>query len=75
MTLSITSATPGGLLDISEIRQIFYGNDAVDLNLCNPDTYTYAVYTDDKQTPINLTSNNVTFSLIHKSKSVPALKV
>jgi hypothetical protein len=71
-TLSLTNSTAGGLLDISEIRQIYYGNNATDLNLCSPDSYTYVIGANQT---ILLNGTAASFTLTHKTARLPDLMV
>lgn len=71
-TLSLTNSTTGGLLDISEIRQIYYGNSATDLNLCSSDSYTYVIAANQT---ILLNSTAASFMLTHKTNRLPDLMV
>jgi hypothetical protein len=70
-TLNIKSSS-GAPLNISEVRQIFYGG-AGDLNLCDSTSYTYIIKTDVNNTAVNLTTNHATFTLEHKAKTLPNL--
>lgn len=69
---SLVEIYPASPVQFSSIKTIYFGNNATDLNLCDPNSFNYNLKLGEE---LNLNTNQTSFIIQSKSATLPQLRV